>query len=52
MTDLIDRKVDEPIDRLHDGLLGYAIERLKQDHGLVACMENVKFLNRGEVSFL
>ena len=27
MTDLIDRKVDEPIDRLNDGLLGYAIDR-------------------------
>ena len=27
MTDMIDRKVDEPSDRLNDGLLGYAIDR-------------------------
>ena len=27
MTDLIDRKADERIDRLNDRLLGYAIDR-------------------------
>ena len=53
LTDLVDRKMDEPIDRLNDGLLGYAIDRVIETGTRLGGMYgNVKFLNRGEVSFL
>ena len=52
MTDLITRKVDEPIDRWNDGLLRYAFDRMTATvTQLGGVYGNVKFLYRGEVSF-
>ena len=42
--------MDEPIVRLSDGLLGYAIDRVIETGTQLGGMYgNVKFLNRGEV---
>ena len=45
--------MDEPIARSNDGLLGYASGRVIDTGARLGGMYgNVKFLNRGEVSFL
>ena len=50
---MIDRNTDEPIVRLNDGLLGYAIDQVIETGTRLGGMYgNVNFLNRGEVSFL
>ena len=45
--------MDEPNVRVNDGLLGCAIDRVTETGTRLGGMYgNVKFLNRGEVSFL
>ena len=44
----VDRKMDEPIDRLNEGLLGYAIDRvIEKGTRLGGVYGNVKFFKSG-----